>query len=90
MVQPIPMPIIMPASGGGTANDTGVIIIAICIFIIYLTFGSLTYMVADMEELDHVKNINKKPRYKRVLIRLSYLLLWPLRAIQLLILFIIK
>lgn len=88
MVQPIPIPIVSPVvtSGCSASNTPDWLFVLIIIFLIgsYFMLGALTFECRDYE------NFDKLPRYKRIIIKLSYVFLWPLKLIQLLILFIIK
>ncbi len=88
MTMPVPVPIVSPVitSGCGASNIPDWLSIVVIIFLIgsYLFLGTLTFECRDYE------NFDKLPRYKRIIIKLSYVFLWPLKLIQLLILFIIK
>lgn len=56
----------------------------------YFFAGFLLFTWKEYENFDKLQNFDKLPRYKRIIIKLSYVFLWPLKLIQLLILFIIK
>lgn len=91
MVAPVPVPIVpnvapLIISGHAASNIPYWLSIVVIIFLIgcYPALGAILFEARDYEDFD------KFPRYKRILIKLSYVFLWPLKLIQLLILFIIK
>ena len=91
MVIPIPVPSVPAASpvlisGCAVSNMPDWLSVFMIIFLIgcYFMLGFLTFEGRDYE------NFDKFPRYKRIIIKLSYIFLWPLKLVQLLILFIIK
>lgn len=91
MVAPVPVPIVpnvapLIISGGAASNIPEWLYLLIIIFLIgcYPALGAILFECRDYEDF------YKFSRYKRIIIKLSYVFLWPLKLIQLLILFIIK
>lgn len=91
MVAPVPVPIVpnvapVLISGHAVSNMPEWMYVTLIIFLIgcYPALGAILFEARDYEDFD------KFPRYKRIIIKLSYVFLWPLKLIQLLILFIIK
>lgn len=88
MVAPVPVPIVSPVitTGCSTTNMPDWMFVSLIIILIacYFFGGVFLFECRDYE------NFDKLPRYKRILIKLSYVFLWPLKLIQLFILFIIK
>lgn len=91
MVAPVPVPPVpnispVIISGCAASNMPYWMYVTLIIILIgcYFFAGAAAFECRDYE------NFDKFPRYKRIIIKLSYVFLWPLKLIQLLILFIIK
>ena len=88
MTIPAPVPIVFPVvtTGCSTSNiPNWLFVLTIIVLIgIYFMLGAFIFEARDYE------NFDKLPRYKRIIIKLFYVFLWPLKLVQLLILFIIK